>query len=181
MGMAFSIASSLMLLAQASAPSTPPPRIQPGTIVVEAQTDNAPDAAYAAAVERALLDAESLPVPTAGSTRYIARLAVTKSSHGQVASNAKDEKPEPSADTWGGGGVTVRLPSRKRQLRDLVMTELSVTILERKDQRVVWQGRAMTVQADGTAANAPATVAAKLAGAMFRQFPAPATAPITVP
>ena len=68
-----------------------------------------------------------------------------------------------------GGGLSFPLGSSRG--RDIVTTELTVTIKRRADQSPVWEGSSRTY-ADARAADATASSqAAKLAGALFTGFP----------
>lgn len=81
---------------------------------------------------------------------------------------------------WGAG-MTVTLPSAKSRLRTLVVTELTIELVSRADDRVVWRGSALTAQPDGTPGDAPGAVAAKLAGAVMRGFPEVREGAVSVP
>lgn len=183
MAMPHAIATLLLALAAGAVPAQAQDSpVVPGTIVIEGQADEARPAdqtpIFIDAVERELLNANFLTLPNRGGSRYIARVAVTTSGRGEVAAAPRDNGPSASAGNWG---VTVRLPTDKSRLSALIATELDVTILSRKDDQPVWRGRAVTVQPEGSKANDSATVATKLAGALFRRFPQSAEEPIAVP
>lgn len=163
---------ALALQSQAAAPA---PAVAPGTVAVEVAEDaTAFDRLFTDAVTRALSDARFVPLPLDSHSRYIARVTVTRTESGAVTAKAK-EPPAMAAL----GQVFVPLPSGKSQIRGLVSTDLSVDILLRGGDTPVWSGRASTVQVEGSAADAPAAVATKLASALMRQFPR--RDPVSVP
>lgn len=180
MALPFAIATILSILATGLAAGAAPAQgpVEPGTIVIEGNDAEAEtQSPFVDAVEAALLDAQFLTLPNRGASRYLARVAVTRTSRGQVTAGQRD----PARARAGNWGLSVTLPSDKGKLRDLIATELDVTIVARKDGQPVWRGRAVTVQAEGSPENADATVATKLAGALFRRFPQSAEEPIAVP
>lgn len=161
------------------------PALTPGTVTVEAVADdaNTPAAARQAfvdAVEQALLDARFTALPPQARGRYIARIGVTRAERGAVASNGRESGASGGLGNWGGG-VSVTLPSDKRQLRGLIVTTLTVELVSRADDKVVWRGSALTAQAAGTRADVPATLAAKLAPAIIRAFPQTLAEPLSIP
>ncbi len=88
-----------------------------------------------------------------------------------------------STGGYGGGvgiGGGVSFPIGKPRYREIVMTDLSVQIRRRTDGTVIWEGHAQTAtdsQAPDAQANAEA---AKLAAAIFRDFPGESGRTITV-
>lgn len=157
----------------------------PGTVMVEPLPEEAGPAAvrevFAEAVERALIDANFIALPGAGGqARYIARIAVSRSAQGEVAADGQEAGAATQVGNWGAG-MTVTLPSAKSQLRTLVVTELTIELVSRAEDRVVWRGSALTAQADGTPGDAPGAVAAKLAGAVMRGFPEVREGAVSVP
>lgn len=157
----------------------------PGTVTVEPLPEDAGPAAvravFAEAVERALIDANFIALPGAGGqARYIARIAVLRRAQGEVAADGQEAGAATRVGNWGAG-MTVTLPSAKSQLRALVITELTIELVSRAEGRVVWRGSALTAQADGTPADAPGAVAAKLAGAVMRGFPEVREGAVSVP
>ncbi len=160
------------------------PALTPGTVTVEAVADaNTPAAVrqvFADAVEQALLDARFTALPPQARGRYIARIGVTRAERGAVASNGREPGASGGLGNWGGG-VSVTLPSDKRQLRGLIVTTLTVELVSRADDKIVWRGSALTAQAAGTRADVPATLAAKLAPAIIRAFPQTLAEPLSIP
>lgn len=55
--------------------------------------------------------------------------------------------------------------------KPIVTTQLNVQIKRRSDMSVIWEGRAITQAKEGSPAAQPGMAAAKLAGALFRDFP----------
>lgn len=85
-----------------------------------------------------------------------------------------------------GGGIGVGVGLDLSRLfrgapRDAVLTTLSVRIARRGDSLALWEGRAETVVRDGTAAAQTEMVAARLADALFRDYPGRSGETITVP
>ncbi|MDO7842341.1 DUF4136 domain-containing protein [Sphingomonas immobilis] len=132
------------------------------------------------AVQQALSDAAFVVMPTAGHSRYIAQIAVAQEDRGSVTARTVPGKATGSVGGWGAQG-SVTLPSSKRALRDLVMTELKVTLVTRANGKAVWSGRATTAQVEGTRQGDPAAVFGKLATAVLSRFPGAATGLISVP
>ncbi|AOH86014.1 hypothetical protein AWL63_20690 [Sphingomonas panacis] len=159
------------------------PSVTPGTITIERDDGAAArdaDPVFADAVRAASADANFIPLPAPSHSRYIAIIAVTRKSGGVVTSGTKGTAPAAGIANWGVG-MGMRLPTTKDQLRGLVLTELTVTILLRSDKHPVWSGSAMTAQVDGTRAGAPDAVAGKLAEALFARFPSRLDAALSVP
>jgi len=160
------------------------PALTPGTVTVEAVKDEATPAAvrqaFADAVEQALLDARFTALPPQARGRYIARISIARAERGAVASNGREQGASGGLGNWGGA-VSVTLPSDKRQLRGLIVTTLTVELVSRADDKVVWRGSALTAQAAGTRADVPATLAAKLAPAIIRAFPQTLAEPLSIP
>ncbi|RHW17378.1 hypothetical protein D1610_10410 [Sphingomonas gilva] len=160
----------------ASIPATAPAQdaVAPGTITVEPLPEEAasPETRrlFAEAVERALVDREFLALPGDNRGRYVARMTVSRRAEGEVAVDAAEAPADGDVGNWGAS-LRVAMPSGKRQMRPLVVTELGIEILRRDGMQPVWRGRALTVQPQGTPGDAPAALAKKLAGAAMRVFP----------
>lgn len=185
-GMAMIAALLLAAAPQAAAPAAPAQAepLAPGTIAVEPPpAEMGPPAvrrAFADAVERALFEARFTALPATSRSRYIARIKLTRTARGAVASNAREPKASSSVGNWGAA-VGVTLPSDKRQLRGLIVTELEVEIVRRDGTGQPWRGRALTAQAEGTQADAPSVLAPKLANAAIRGFPAVQPEAVSIP
>lgn len=177
---------SLTLLAAAllsqTAPAAPP--LRPGTVsVLPLDTDQGTPQVRRAIleqVERALLEADFMTMPPGGQGLYTARVSVTRTPRGAVAANGREARANPLLGNWGAG-LNVTMPSGKTQLRGLIVTELTIELTRRGDTAPSWTGRAATAQAEGTNADSPAELGAKLASAALRQFPAQASTAISVP
>lgn len=178
---AIAMMASILLVA---APQAEPEALRPGTVAIEPMADPTIPAAarqtFADAVERALSDARFMALPATSRSRYIARVKVTRTARGAVTSNAKEPGAGAAVGNWGGA-VAVTLPSNKQQLRGLIVTELEVELVLRDGMQSVWRGRALTAQAEGTRADAPATLAPKLAGAAVRSFPVQQSEALSIP
>jgi hypothetical protein len=157
--------------------------MRPGTVTVElSPVDGDGDAQrpLTDAVQAALANADFTVLPSADHSRYIARVAVARDARGSVTAKTIPGKATGSLGGWGAQG-NVTLPSSKRELHDLVMTELTVTLVTRADGKAVWSGRAATAQVDGTRQGDPAAVFGKLATAVLSRFPLAADRLISVP
>ena len=173
-----------LLLAAPPAVQTEPDALRPGTVAIESAADPAIPASarqtFADAVERALSDARFTALPATSRSRYIARVKVTRTARGAVTSKAKTPAPAAAVGNWGAA-IGVSMPSNKQALRGLIVTELQVELVLRDGMKPVWSGRALTAQAEGTGADAPATLAPKLANAAVRGFPAQQPEPLSIP
>lgn len=150
-----------------------------GTISVEPGDEGGwkqADLPFANAVRKALGKADFLALPGTGHGRYVARITVMREAHGLVAFDPREAPSQASAGDWAVR-FRVTLPSRKTDLDALVVTRLTVDILERADMKPVWSGSALTAAADG----ASAAVADKLAEALIRRYPTPLRGPLPVP
>lgn len=171
------------LAAVAAAPAAQD-AVAPGTITVEPLPDDAasPEARrlFAEAVERALVDRDFLALPGDNRGRYVARMKLSRRAEGSVAVNDAEPGADGNLGDWGASlGVT--LPSDKRQVRSLIVTEFQIEILPRDGARPVWSGRALTVKPQGTPGDTPAALAKKLANAVMRVFPKQMEGPVSVP
>lgn len=158
--------------------------LRPGTVAIEPAADASIPASarqtFADAVERALSDMRFTALPVTSRSRYIARVKVTRTARGAVTSKAKTPGPAAAVGNWGAA-IGVSMPSNKQALRGLIVTELEVELVLRDGMKPVWRGRALTAQAEGTGADAPATLAPKLANAAVRGFPAEQPEPMSIP
>jgi hypothetical protein len=77
-----------------------------------------------------------------------------------------------------GGGVSIPVGKPKQNLE--VGTLLTVQLKRRTEGTVIWEGRAQTEARDGTPYAASETAVARLADALFRDFPGPSGQTITV-
>lgn len=158
--------------------------LRPGTVAIEPVADEAVPAParqlFADSVERALADMRFTALPATSRSRYIARVKVTRAARGAVTSKAKSPGPAAAVGNWGAA-IGVSMPSNKQALRGLIVTELEVELVLRDGMKPVWRGRALTAQAEGTRADAPETLAPKLANAAVRSFPAEQPEAISIP
>lgn len=70
-----------------------------------------------------------------------------------------------------GVGVGLDLTSLLSKPKSRIVTELSVRILNRSDNKVIWEGKAAQEATAGTPAAQPGIAASKLAEALFSNFP----------
>ena len=76
-----------------------------------------------------------------------------------------------STGSYGSGvglGVGINLSGKPK---DEIISQLSVQIRRRADDLAIWEGRATTQVKDGAPASQPGLAAAKLAEALFRDYP----------
>jgi hypothetical protein len=76
-----------------------------------------------------------------------------------------------STGSYGSGvglGIGINLSGPPK---DKIVTDLSVRIAKRIDGNVVWEGRASIEAKEGSPASQPGLAAAKLAEALFKDFP----------
>ena len=86
-----------------------------------------------------------------------------------------------STGSYGSGvglGIGINLGGRPK---DKIVTELSVRITKRQGDQVVWEGRASVEAKHGSPASQPGLAAAKLAEALFKDFPGESGTTIRVP
>jgi Domain of unknown function (DUF4136) len=80
-----------------------------------------------------------------------------------------------------GVGVGLDITNLINKPKPRIMTELSVRIVKRSDNIVIWEGRASQQASAGTPAAQPGIAASKLAEALFKDFPGNSGESITVP
>jgi hypothetical protein len=158
--------------------------LAPGTITVEQGDGTAAtrsgDQPFGEAVQRAILQTSFVPLPAPSHSRYVALVSVSRQARGVVTSGAKASPPATDVGNWGAG-VKFSLPTSNSALHGLVVTRLTVTVMQRGDQHALWSGSAVTAQVEDTPAGTPAAVADKLATALFAHFPSRMDAPLSVP
>jgi hypothetical protein len=154
-----------------------------GTITVEPLPVEAAPAeareAFSGAVAAALLEAGFLALPH-GHGRYVARMTVSRTPKGIVTGPVGKSGSTAVLGSWGGG-VQVPLPTGKKALRTLFVTELVIEIAPRGSAGHVWRGEALTVKAEGSAGDAPEALATDLARAALRSYPQVVGQAVAVP
>ena len=86
-----------------------------------------------------------------------------------------------STGSYGSGlgvGIGINIGG---QPKDKIVTELAVRIANRASSNIVWEGRASIEAKQGSAAAQPGLAAAKLAQALFKDFPGVSGTTIRVP
>lgn len=161
-----------------------PGTITPGTITIEPLPEAAasPGArlAFAEAAAEALADAGFQPLPGQGGARYVARLTLTRTPKGAVATVPSGEKAAVNVGDWGAD-LTVAMPTSKTEVRALIVTQLTIEIVRRGEEGAAWRGSALTAGAEAGPKDAPALVAKKLAGVVMRGFPQVREGAVSVP
>ena len=153
--------------------------IVPGSVIIEA---NVTDEGYSRSIEYATYSAALLRElqrvgftetrDTTGTSQYIARYTIDRA----VLTAGGDRSPISvgvggSTGSYGSGlglGIGINLGGRPK---DKIVTELSVRISRRDNGSVIWEGRASVEAKQGSPASQPGLAAAKLAEALFRDFP----------
>ena len=163
--------------------------IIPGTIRIQANVTEEGDGrsleygTYSAALLRELQRvgfAEARDNPD--KSEYVARYTIDRA----VLSAGGSRSPVSvgvggSTGSYGSGvglGIGINLGGRPK---DKIVTELSVRISDRASGNVVWEGRASIEAKQGSPAAQPGLAAAKLAEALFRDFPGVSGTTIRVP
>ena len=80
-----------------------------------------------------------------------------------------------------GAGMNVTLPTAKTRIVPLQQTRLEIRIRKRGEEKVMWQGSAITVRAAGTRKGQDEVVASDLTEAILRSYPAQPEDIISVP
>jgi len=163
--------------------------IVPGSVTIEAGvTDEGHSRSieyqtYSAALLRELQRVGFTEVrDNAASSQYIARYTIERA----VLSAGGSRSPISvgvggSTGSYGSGvglGVGINLGGRPK---DRIVTELAVRITRRTDNSAVWEGRASVEAKQGSPAAQPGLAAAKLAEALFKDFPGESGTTIRVP
>jgi hypothetical protein len=142
---------------------------------------------YTGAVANELTHYGYAPAATGTPSQYLAVVGVTRTTR----EGPPRRSPVtigigggPSTGGYRGGGVGlgggVSFPIGKPRYREIVLTDMSVQIRRRSDGTVIWEGHAQTAN-DAAAPDAQANAeAAKLANAIFRDFPGESGRTITV-
>ena len=87
-----------------------------------------------------------------------------------------------STGSYGSGvGVGLGLDISALGAKDRVETTLSVRLLRRADNLVIWEGRAVQSAGASSPAAQPGIAASKLAAALFADFPGKSGETVTVP
>jgi hypothetical protein len=164
-----SIVLAMALLAEAVT-ATPNP-LPKGTVTVAIRADDDQAAAFAETVGSSLSAADFLVRPPAGPSRYQARVTIDRDVRGLVTAPAPVAGPDVSVGNWGRG-VRISLPTRKQDLRPLVVT---------RSDRTLWTGTAVTTQVGGTPADDPHVLGTKLADALVMRMPAILDGALSIP
>lgn len=185
--------TDMLMLAMAAAiaqtPTTTAKPAMPGTVTVDlngedpawdGRGETTEDDPFVTATRNAFGNANFLVLPRGGHSRYMATVSINQQRRGVVTSDGAEAKPSTNAGNWGGG-LSVTLPSRKTNLHGLLVIELHIEVRLRSDGHLVWSGRALTTQVEGTRAGSAAAVGVKLAGVLVSQFPITVDGPISVP
>ena len=153
--------------------------IVPGSVTIEA---NVSDEGHSRSIEYASYDAALLRElqrvgftearDEAKNSEYVVRYTIDRA----VLTAGGSRSPVSvgvggSTGSYGSGvglGIGINLGGRPK---DKIVTELSVRIAKRDNGNVLWEGRASVEAKQGSPASQPGLAAAKLAEALFRDFP----------
>ena len=161
--------------------------IERGTVTVEPTTGGDAQGlefnTYASAVAQQLQRIGYVATPDLTKSLYVATVDVMRGSRAAL----RERSPVSigvggSTGGWGSGvGLGIGFNLGGSRGRDVVVTQLAVQLKRRSDQQVVWEGRAVTEARSGAPAAQPGIAAAKLADALFRDFPGESGRTISVP
>jgi hypothetical protein len=163
--------------------------IVPGSVVIKANVTDEGDsrsieyATYSAALLRELQRVGFSEARDGGAnSEYVARYTIERA---QISAGGSRSPVSVgvggSTGSYGSGvglGIGINLGGKPK---DKIATELSVRIARRMDGNVVWEGRASVEAKQGSPASQPGLAAAKLAEALFKDFPGESGATIRVP
>ena len=151
--------------------------IERGSAVVEPAASGDPDSlefrTYADAVQRELQRVGYVPAEGLRTSLFVAVVNVERDSR-EAAPRRSPVSIGLGGGTGGyGGGVGagISFGLGKKGGGAIVATRLSVQLKRRADQSVVWEGRAEGEAPESAAGAQPAAAAARLAEALFRDFP----------
>ena len=163
--------------------------IVPGSVVIEANAADLGDSrnieytTYRAALLRELQRVGfSEARDVSGNSDYVARYTIERARIDAGGSRSPvSVGVGGSTGSYGSGvglGIGINLGGRPK---DKIVTELSVRIAKRQGDQVVWEGRASVEAKHGSPASQPGLAAAKLAEALFKDFPGESGTTIRVP
>ncbi|MEP3225135.1 MAG: DUF4136 domain-containing protein [Parasphingorhabdus sp.] len=192
-------AGALSLFATACVATTPPvdvtrfhnaqdAQIPTGTIAIisssqATENQTLEQSTYEAAVRQELQRIGfSDPAGDAANGEYVARVSVEQSrltaGGGRSPVSVGVGGRTGSYGSGVGLGIGINLSGKPK---DKIATELSVRITRRDDGQTLWEGRSSVEAKEGSPAAQPGLAAAKLAAALFRDFPGESGTTIRVP
>jgi hypothetical protein len=137
---------------------------------------------YRAAVERQLQLQGLAPVPDGASAPLKVRIGFERAAHETLGRRSPvSVGVGGSTGSYGSGvglGIGLNLGGGARKMDDL---QLSVRIDDAASGQALWEGRALTSVPQAAPAAQPSLAAAKLAEALFKDFPGESGRTITVP
>lgn len=165
-----------------SMPAEPRPALAPGTVTISSVTgdtlSNQALSVFDDAVQRALSARDFTLLSQQGHGRYAAQVVISRRARGVVASGRSGGGP-PRASLHGG--LSVGLGAGGDTLNDLVVTKLTIKLVQRSTAKVVWSGSAVTARVSDTSAGAVAAIAPLLANAVMAQFPGKPNGLVSIP
>ncbi|WP_240616863.1 DUF4136 domain-containing protein [Sphingorhabdus sp. YGSMI21] len=153
--------------------------IAPGSVTIRANiTDDGPGrsieyASYSAALLRELQRVDFTEArDDSEKSDYVARYTLERSvlSAGGARSPVSVGVGGSTGSRGSGVGLGIGI-DLSGPPKDKIVTDLSVRIARRSDGNVVWEGRASIEAKEGSPASQPGLAAAKLAEALFKDFP----------
>jgi len=137
---------------------------------------------YAAAVGQELQRLGFTEARESAKSQYVARMSFTSSARADAYGNRPPVSVGVGGSTgsYGSGvgvGIGINLGGKPKEM---IVSTLSVQIRRRVDNAALWEGRATTQAREGTPAAQPGLAAAKLANALFRDFPGQSGQTMTV-
>jgi hypothetical protein len=160
-----------------------------GTVTENGATAGISSSPYQAAVGREMQrigysDAGAATASASAVSDVVANIAITVSDLGTQQSRSPVSVGV-GGSTGGyrsgvGVGVGLDLTSLLSKPKSRILTELSVKLVRRSDNKVIWEGKAAQEATAGTPAAQGGIAASKLAEALFRNFPGVSGETITV-
>jgi hypothetical protein len=161
---------------------------EPGTISFDTRSVQTapgyPVGVFVEAVSEVLASKGYTVLEGQGHARLVAELRLTQTAVGTA--NAKVPPPDKPTvagrgTTGVGGTVIVPLPSGKVRLVSTLQTRLEIRIRRLGENNVLWSSAALTVRPSGTESGLATVVAADMAKAIFRIYPAQPESVAAVP
>ncbi|WP_339688766.1 DUF4136 domain-containing protein [uncultured Parasphingorhabdus sp.] len=117
-----------------------------------------------------------------GDADYIARYTIERAQIGASGSRSPISVGVGGSTGSRGSGVGLGIGiDLSGPPKDKIVTELSVRLTKQESGNIVWEGRASVEAKDGSPAAQPGLAAAKLAEALFKDFPGESGTTIRVP
>jgi hypothetical protein len=163
--------------------SAAPPGPAGGTISIEAAGNDTALPIFAGAAGTALAARGFTLLEGAGHAGLVADLLLSRSEVGTTSTKVAPSRSSasPGGSAGVGASVLLALPTTKMRTVPLRQTRLEIKIHKRGESEVLWHGIAITVRAAETKTGRDEAVAADLAEALLRAYPAQPEDIVSVP